>query len=145
MSLKEEIIKIKTKVIGTGTNINDNSPVNLDDKIDEFIIWYYENMVKGVYTKIGEFHSPREMRDLIEKIAVWYELRYPKYEINRLMNCCGQEEINVSDIMFRNNPYINALLDENSDAKELDWDEFYNQHAFIKSLPCEERYYFSKA
>lgn len=144
MSLKEELLKFRTKVYGTSEKSNDNTTIDLDEKVDEFIKWYYENMVKGHYTDIGEFHFPREMRNLIEKIAVWYELRYPSYEINRLMPGSGQEEINVNDVMFRNNPYVNELLDENSDAKELDWNDFYNIHVFMKSLPWEERCYFSK-
>lgn len=144
MSLKEELLKFRTKVAGTSEKNNDNTTIDLDEKVDEFIKWYYENMVKGHYTDIGEFHFPREMRNLIEKIAVWYELRYPSYEINRLMPGSGQEQINVNDVMFRNNPYVNELLDENSDSKELDWNDFYNIHVFMKSLPWEERFYFSK-
>ena len=117
--------------------------IDLDEKVDKFINWYYENMVKGHYTDIGEFYFPRKMRNLIEKIAVWYELRYPDYEVNRLMRCCGQEENYINDVMFRNNPYVNDLLDENSDAKELEWDEFYNASVFIKSLPFDERFLLS--
>lgn len=143
MSLKEELLKFRTKVAGTSEKSNDNTTIDLDEKVDEFIKWYYENMVKDHYTDIGKFHFPREMRNLIEKIAVWYELRYPSYEINRLMPGSGQEQINVNDVMFRNNPYVNELLDENSDAKELDWNDFYNIYVFMNSLPCEERCYFS--
>ena len=51
-------------------------PESLNDKVDNFIDWYSINMVKGIYTDIGEFHRPKEMRDFIEKMAVWYELRY---------------------------------------------------------------------
>lgn len=144
MSLKEELIKFRTKITGNTEEVSMITPISLDDKVDEFIDWYFKNMVKGNYTDIGEYHFPRKMRDLIEKIAVWYELRYPSYEINRLMPGSGQEQINVNDVMFRNNPYVNELLDENSDVKELDWDDFYNVNVFMKSLPWEERCYFSK-
>ena len=142
MSIKDELLKFRTKL--TGTTKVESTLIDLDTKVDEFIDWYFENMVKGNYTDIGEYHAPREMRDLIEKIAVWYELRYPSYEINRLMSGSGQEQINVNDVMFRNNPYVNELLDENSDAKELDWNDFYNTNVFMKSLPWEERCYFTK-
>ena len=142
MSIKDELLKFRTKL--TGTTKVESTLIDLDTKVDEFIDWYFENMVKGNYTDIGEYHAPREMRDLIEKIAVWYELRYPSYEINRLMPGSGQEQINVNDVMFRNNPYVNELLDENSDARELDWNDFYNTNVFMKSLPWEERCYFTK-
>lgn len=143
MGLKEELIKFRTKFNENTEDVSKKTPINLDDKVDEFIDWYFNNMVKGKYTDIGEYNFPRKMRDLIEKIAVWYELRYPSYEINKLMPGSGQEQINVNDVMFRNNPYVNELLDENTDTKELDWDEFYNTNVFIKSLPWEERCYFS--
>lgn len=142
MSIKDELLKFRTKL--TGTTKVESTLIDLDAKVDEFIDWYFENMVKGNYTDIGEYHAPREMRDLIEKIAVWYELRYPSYEINRLMPGSGQEQINANDVMFRNNPYVNELLDENSDANELDWNDFYNTNIFMKSLPWEERCYFTK-
>lgn len=117
---------------------------DLDDKVDAFIEWYYNNMVKGHYTDIGEYHQPREMRNFIEKMAVWYELRYPDYEINRLMHCSGQESTEINSVMFKDNHYICDLLGNDSDIKDLDWDEFYNAHAFISSLSAEERGFFTK-
>lgn len=116
----------------------------LDDKVDEFIEWYTENMVKDHYTDIGEYHFPIEMRNFIEKMAVWYELRYPDYEINRIMPSSSQERIDINEVMFANNQYTNDILDEDSDIKDLDWDEFYNTKAFINSLPWSERYVFSR-
>ena len=120
-------------------NVIDKSKINLNTKVDTFINWYFENMVKGIYTEIGEYHFPINMRNFIEKMAVWYELRYPDYEINKLLYCSAQEEKNINDIMFKKNPYINNLLDENSSVKELEWNDFYNTDVFIKSLPFEER------
>ena len=61
----------------------------LDDKVDEYIKWYFKNSVKGQYTEVGEYLCPREMRNTIETIAVWYELRYPEDEVNRLVNVEG--------------------------------------------------------
>lgn len=48
----------------------------LDEKIDDFINWYYDNMVKGKYTKIGEYSEPKKMRHLIDRMSIWFELRY---------------------------------------------------------------------
>ena len=118
--------------------------VNLDAKVDNFIDWYFKNMVKGHYTDIGEFHKPNDMRNFIEKMVVWYELRYPDYEINRLMPGSSQEAIEINDVMFNSNKYINDLFDENADVRALDWDEFYNAKAFINSLSWDERYLFGR-
>jgi len=119
--------------------------ISLDAKVDDYIQWNYENMIKGHYTDVGEYWVPIELRNFIEKMAVWYELRYPDYEINRLMPGSGQESTEISDVMFNSNNYINDLFDENDDVRAIDWDEFYNTHAFIKSLPWEERYRFQRA
>ena len=64
--------------------------VILDDKVDMFIKWYTDNIIKGNYTDIGEYYLTIDMRNFIEKVAVWYELRYPEYEINRIMPGWGQ-------------------------------------------------------
>ena len=119
-------------------------PIVLDDKVNEFIDWFTENMVKGHCTDIGEYSIPIDMRNFIEKMAVWYELRYPDYEINRIMPGSSQEQIDINEVMFSNNKYTNYILDENSDIKDLDWNEFYNAKAFINSLPWSERYVFSR-
>lgn len=117
--------------------------ISLDDKVDEFISWYSNNMVKGHYTDIGEYRKPRDLKNFIEKMAVWYELRYPDYEVNRMMYCCSQESKDINEIMFYKNQYMNNKIDIL--IKELNWSQFYNTHAFIKSLPSNEKYYFEKA
>lgn len=120
-------------------HFNSTENISLDDKVDEFIDWFTENMVKGQYTDIGEYHFPIKMRNFIEKMAIWYELRYPDYEINRIMPGSSQEQININEVMFSNNQYPNYTLDKN-----LEWSEFYNTKAFINSLPWDEKYIFSK-
>lgn len=149
MTLKEELIGLRSKLLGGLNNTEKENKkikeVSLSEKIDEYILWNYENMVKGNYTNYGESRVPQELRDLIEKMAVWYELRYPDYEVNRRMYCCGQEGLSINDIMFNENNYVNELLDEDSDVIALDWDEFFNASVFFKSLPWEERYRFNRA
>ncbi len=149
MDIKEELIKLKEKVtnksfkeFGDVTNFKSSKMVILDDKVDDYIDWYTKNMGQDYCNK---YHFQIEMRNFIEKMAVWYELRYPDYEINRLMPGSGKENIEIDDVMFNSNGYINEQLDEDSDVRVLDWDEFYNTKAFIHSLPWSERYVFSRA
>ena len=59
MSLKEELIKFRTRITGNTEEDSMITPISLDDKVDEFIDWYFKNMVKGNYTDIGEYHFPR--------------------------------------------------------------------------------------
>lgn len=151
MNLKDELIKFRNRLIKEkeeekieNYDCGSTKNVSLNTKVDNFINWYYKNMVKGHYTDIGEYHIPQNMRNFIEKVAVWYELRYPDYEVNRLMHCSGQEMKKINDVMFNSNKYINDLLDEDSEVRVLDWDKFYNTKAFISSLPCDEYYLLKK-
>ena len=166
MNIKEELMKLKTGLLTrrdieekeqnipndtikavedeytTFRNINSRLR-NLDDRVDNYINWYYNNAVKGHYTPNGEYSEPREMRDLIEKVAVWYELRYPAYEVNRLMPGSDQEITEVNEVMFNNNQYINNIHgDNNLDIGTLNWPDFYNKEVFIKSLPSDEQFMF---
>ena len=156
MNFKEKLLELRKRFIGveepakietqTTENSNENQPISIDlnDKVDEFIKWYFKNMVKGQYTNIGEYYQPNQMRNFIEKMAVWYELRYPEYEVNRLFPGSSQEQTQVNDVMFKSNPYLNEFFDEKSDIRYLDWDDFYNTKVFINSLPWEEKIKLSK-
>jgi len=87
----------------------------LEDEIDKFIDWYYESMIKGKYEGVGKYYYTCEMKNLIDKIAVWYELNYPEYALdNRL-----------------------ELLDKCSSEVEISYDKF------LKLLSCNEKYLMS--
>ena len=143
MIIKEklELIFKKTK---NGFKYDDSEIVDLKEKVDMFIYWYYRNMVSGKYTIRGLVDKPIEMRNFIEKMAVWYELRYPSYEINRLMPGSDQEQSIIDDIMFKDNVYLNETLGIDNDAKDLKWSKFYDFNTFFKSLPSEEAYLLTK-
>lgn len=167
--LKNLVLKKEESIAKTSQNITEEKEQNdikedfelqekftyeLDDYVDEFIEWYKTNMVKGHYTNIGVFHIPNDLRNFIEKVAVWYELRYPQYEINRMMPGSNQESKDVSKIMFQNN--INSTIEPikldylNNDSLDwhtycsLDWADFFNPYIFIQSLPYEEKSHFNK-
>ena len=134
----EEDMSLATKTI---KKFNEKQKINLNHKVDSFINWYYENMVKGKYSKSGEFQEPKRLRDFIEKMAVWYELRYPDYEINRILKCTGTEDIDINQEMFVNNSYLD---DVNEEIDYFNWSEFYNPKVFFDTLPQEEKYYLRK-
>ena len=128
--------------------------VNLDAKVDNFIDWCFKNMVKGHYTDIGEYYKPKDLRNFIEKMAVWYELRYPDYEVNRMMYCCSQEQKNINEEMFVNNHMTFEMINDIGTSwsewsgrilHSMQWDEFYNAKTFINSLPRDEKHYLLKA
>ena len=122
---------------------------SLDDKVDNFINWYTENMVKGQYTDTGEYHKPREVRNLIEKMAVWYELRYPEPEIDKIFQPNKEIQVDINEEIFINNSVTEDLINESGDwgkwsklvLSMLEWTEFYNMDIFLKSLSEIERTY----
>ena len=113
--------------------------ISLDSKVDDFILWYLKNMVKG--SKIEKYSMAIDLRNFIEKMAVWYELRYPDYEINRILKCTADEDTNINEEMFVNNQY---LEDVNEEIDYFNWSEFYNTKVFIDTLPQEEKRYLRK-
>jgi len=118
----------------------DRKDYELDYKVNNFINWYLKNMCDNR----NEEYSSKELKNFIEKMAVWYELRYPDYEINRLLPCTNQELTNINQEMFVNNQYIRDILDENNEIKYLDWNDFYNEEVFVKSLSSSERKFLNK-
>lgn len=116
-----------------------NPPIVLDDKVDKFIEWYYQNEVKGKQTDIGEYSSPIEMRNFIETLAVWYELRYPDIFIDTMIFAPDAEDYS-STIMFKENPYMLSLFGKSNPVEELDWSEFYNFQVLFQFLGPERIY-----
>lgn len=119
-------------------------PEFLDDKINEYLEWYYRNMIKGKYSKKDEYSKISSLQNFIDKMAIWYELRYPNYEVNKIIPYKEQEEKNVDEEMFEKNPYVNKELEEDSLTKALNWDEFYNTSVFVRSLPEEEKSFLKR-
>lgn len=61
-----------------------SSIVDLDAKVNAFITWYY-NIINKSSTPVGKYLRPRELKDFIEKMAVWFELRYPYVYMEKLV------------------------------------------------------------
>ena len=108
---KDKLQKLRSEITGTlsrttasDENLSDNiTNISLSTKVDDYIKWYYGNI---------EYNDSTQLRNLIEKIAVWYELRYPSYEIGKRMPCSGDEMKSINNIMFNDNHYINEVLEE---------------------------------
>ena len=93
---------------------------SLEKNIDDYLCWFDENFVKGQFVELYEGQTISELRNLIEKVAVWYELKYPDYKINSMI------------------PYSN-ITDDNHNAFNSDLFQFEN---FVNALPINEQYYF---
>ena len=127
------------KILGMTEDVNYalQKEYDLNLKVDDFNKWCYENKIKGNYTSTGEFQNQNMYRDFIEKMAIWYELRYPDYEVSKLF---GEEiNLNVNEEMYNNNPYIQERFANTNRLLNIDWKEFFNFTAFKNSLTPKEQ------
>ncbi len=106
--------------------------VSLDDKIDEFIDSYQ----KVIANETLPLLSAREVRNLIEKVATWYELRYPDYEVNKVLPFHLFDNTNIDEVTFKDNPNYNGPMNS--------WKDFYNFDTFTEQQPLIERLYLSE-
>jgi len=99
---------------GMSKKFNSSELVSLDEKVDSFIKWYYQNMVLGKVTEWEEYYAPRKLRDFIEKMASWYELRWPKERI--LSEMMNDNSKNIDDFnrkyCFNYYEFVNSLSEE---------------------------------
>lgn len=143
MNLKEKLQNLRSNLLEENEEkYISKIDVLLEKKIEEFLTWYENDFLDYVYYKEDVKNSSLRLSKFIDKMAIWYELRYPDYEVNKLFGY-NNEKKSINDMMFKDNEYVDTLLDDKS-FKDLDWDEFYNTHAFIKSLPSSEKAYLSK-
>lgn len=139
---EEQKVDKRVSMLIDTTKIKRDEPIDLNEKIEDFLKEYRRDLIKDcnvtyVNTRV------EEMKHLIDKMAVWYELRYSEEKLGRIFNYEVGED-NVDEIMFKYNPYVNDLLGEDTDAKEMEWDKFYNAEVFINSLPYAEKKLFAE-
>ena len=88
----------------------------LNEKIDNYIKWYYKYLNKKYKSKEYSYKESKKMLYFIEKLAIWYEFKYP------------------------NNEVLNTLFKK----KELNNLELFDTRKFITSLPSNEKEYFNR-
>lgn len=116
--------------------------VCLDNKVNNFVRWFAYEVNRNVY--FCDYEAKR-LRNFIEKMAVWYEIRYPDYEVSKLIPFEERGNKFIDEVMFKNNDYVNNNFDINSDVRRIKWGEFYNFSTFYDSLVEDEKRYFFKA
>ncbi len=77
------------------------SNYSIDKKINNFTKWYFKNFIEGEHTNSGEFYFPRMMINSIEKMAVWYEFRYPDCEVSKRYPGSSYEELDVDNKLIK--------------------------------------------
>lgn len=126
---KTKLEKLRKKL--TKKNKKDQEVTDLNQKINDFILNYRQ----ATKSNPQMYASPKTIRNLIDKVAIWYELRYPDYEVNKIIPMGLIDGTQSSQEMFENNPIYQG--------EENNWQDFYNYKAFVNALPVLERLYLS--
>lgn len=82
--------------------------------------------------------AKQDIRNFIEKMVGWFELRYPDCEIKKIFGSTNVE-LDVTKEIFYNNPHIAYILKNSMTEIDLKWHDFYNYDAFYASLSEEEK------
>lgn len=106
---------------------------NFNKVFNQFVVWYCKNV-----TPHKKQESSKKIRNFIEKMAVWYELRYPNSEVTKKIEKVTINN-NITNDIFNNNPYTSEILKNNINELDLKWEDFYNFEAFYISLSNEEK------
>ena len=70
--------------------------IDLNLKIDTYFNWYLENILAK-----EEHKNIQKVKKFMDKMAIWYELRYPDYEIEKMMDEYSYEDKDINEIMFQ--------------------------------------------
>ena len=82
--------------------------------------------------------AKQDIRNFIEKMAIWFELRYPDSEIKKIFGHTNTE-IDITTEIFCKNPNLADILKNSITEIDLKWNDFYNYDAFYASLTEDEK------
>ena len=147
MSIKEKLLNLRKKALKAAEKKQEEvyqaelEQVDLNARVDAFIAEYRRHLVEKRATDNYLVSHVNTLRNLIEKMAIWYELRYPNAEIFRMMYCEPDTLSYTDEIVFQNNPY---LKEKNLDFGQLEWEKFYNRNVFFRTLSEDEKEFVRK-
>lgn len=105
---------------------------NVKKNLEHFIEAHSYDMDKS------KSEAKQDIRDFIEKMTVWFELRYPDSEIKKMFGFTNTE-IDITTEIFHNNPNLADILKNSMTEIDLKWSDFYNYDAFYSSLSEDEK------
>ena len=98
---------------------NNSETVELNELIANFIDWFYETELKDSLVSKEEHENHGllwKLRNFIDNMAVWYELKYP----------CPY-------IYFSDDPDLTQSFENTKQKKNIDWEENYSTDKFIET------------
>lgn len=130
----KDILRDLKKIIGDlkkdSTSLEVDQIENIDQKIEDYFEWYEENILQYKCSASERNKELQNLKKLINKFVVWYEIRYPNYELSRKIPFYYDD----------NSREMNEILKEQKQVpNDFDWSTFYDKKVFLKSLSQEEK------
>lgn len=97
----------------------------LETNIEDYLSWYKKTILKDLPENRQNYYI-ENLKSFIDKMAAWYELRFPDSTIS---NSSSQE--------------INQIMFDSSEIKES-WEDFFNTKKFVNALPHQEKTFLQK-
>ena len=113
MSLRQRIIDMKYLAMSI------SGGYELDKKVEQYLKNYYDKLIKDKYPVVNANNKVKSARNMIEKMASWYEIRYPDALAMAIVN----DKKKSSETVSENDRLENAL----------------SMESFFNSLSGEER------
>ena len=111
-----------------------NMPIDLDKRIDMFEKWAENNSFRWWYDV--------DIRELISKLASWYEMRYSDNALEEML--CSERIDNHNCFYLDRNKYIHENFSNDSDIYYLELSKTLDFGFFIKNLSDNEKDVFRK-
>lgn len=125
-----ELKKIIDEIKKNNDSLKSNEIKTIDQKIEEYFDWYEENILLYKCRANEREEELENLKKLINKFVVWYEIRYPDYELSRKIPFYYDD----------NSREMNEILKEQKQVpNDFDWSTFYDKKVFLKSLSQEEK------
>lgn len=124
------VTKVSTYFGANGKRKSLKDEIDLNKKIVDFYNQYRNDFS----------HNVEFMDNFVNKMAVWYELRYTDDVVNNLIRYKYESYDSVNDVMFRKNNYLTQKQEDVGQfdvLNKLNWVDFYNRDVFEKSLGIE--------
>lgn len=126
-----ELKKIIDEIKRNNDSLKSNEIKTIDQQLEDYFKWYQDNIL-DYQCRANEIEKKLEnLKKLINKFVVWYEIRYPDYELSCMVPFPYDADYSKK---------MNEILkDEKQVSSNFDWSTFYDKKVFLKSLSFEER------
>lgn len=133
-----EVFRKKKKEIDCGKEEKEdlNKKYDLGKKQEEFLDF--------VEKKLPNYYTSETIKKFIDKMAIWYEFRYPDLEIENMLNE-NDKFLSVSGVINKSESYKDLLFfsqdetDIKNNLSNTSWSDLFDIKTFLNTLSADEK------